>query len=93
MIVLLVKWEVCERERCYPGIYVEGVRIPTETGRVIRLAGINFYIPQALCFYCKFIIIIMYSNNNFSGEFWAIGGPKLSGPPGDPDYRRTTVQG
>jgi hypothetical protein len=95
MIILLVKWEVCEREGWYPGIYVEGVRIVTETDRVIRLAGTNsynfcFYNPQALCFCWKFIII-MYSNNNFNGKCWAIGGPKLSGPPGDQDYRRTTV--
>lgn len=43
MIVLLVKWEVCEREMYYPGIYVEGVRIPTETDRVIGVAGTNSY--------------------------------------------------
>jgi len=104
MIVLLVKWEVSERERCYPGIYVEGVKILTETDRDFRLAGSNsynfcFYIPQALYFYWKFIIIIiiiiiiiMYSTNNFSGKIWAIGGPKLSEPPGDPVYRRTTVR-
>jgi hypothetical protein len=32
------------------------------------------------------IIIIMHYNNIFSGNFWAIVGPKLSGPTGDPDY-------
>jgi hypothetical protein len=28
------------------------------------------------------IIIIIYSNNNFNGKYWAIFGPKFSGPPG-----------
>ena len=33
----------------------------------------------------------MHCNSNFSGKYWAIVGSKLSGPPGDPDYRETTV--
>jgi hypothetical protein len=37
------------------------------------------------------IIIILFCNNNFSGEYWAVIGPKLSEPPGDPDYRGNTV--
>jgi hypothetical protein len=44
------------------------------------------------------IIIIIYCNNNFNGKYWAIVGPKLSGPPVDadyqgPDYQGTTVLG
>jgi hypothetical protein len=31
------------------------------------------------------------NNNNFNGKYWAIVSPKLSGPPGDPDYRGTNV--
>jgi hypothetical protein len=34
------------------------------------------------------IIIIMYCNNNFIRAHCAIVGQKLSGKPGDPDYRR-----
>jgi hypothetical protein len=37
------------------------------------------------------IIIIMQCNNNFTGKYLAIIGPKLYEPPGDPDYRGTTV--
>jgi len=37
------------------------------------------------------IIIIMQCNNNFTGKYLAIIGPKLSGPPGDPNYQGTTV--
>jgi hypothetical protein len=38
-------------------------------------------------------IIIMYSNNNFNGKYWAIFGTKLSGPPGDPDYGSPNYRG
>jgi hypothetical protein len=37
------------------------------------------------------IIIIMYCSNYLSGKYWAIFGPKLSGPPRDPDCRGTTA--
>ena len=30
-------------------------------------------------------------NNNNNGKYWAIIGPKLYGPPEDPEYRRTAV--
>ena len=33
----------------------------------------------------------MQCNNNVTGKYLAINGPKLSQPPGDPDYRETTV--
>jgi hypothetical protein len=35
----------------------------------------------------------MYCNNNFSGSYWAIFDPELSGNPDKqaPDYRGTTV--
>ena len=33
----------------------------------------------------------MQCNNNFTGKYLAIFGPKLSGPPEDPDYRGSTV--
>jgi hypothetical protein len=33
----------------------------------------------------------MNGNNIFSGKYWAVFGSKLSGPPGDPDYRGTTL--
>jgi len=33
----------------------------------------------------------MQCNNNFTGKYLAITGPKLSGPPWDPDYRGTTL--
>ena len=38
------------------------------------------------------IIIIMYCNN-FNAKYWAIVGPKLSGPPDyrGPEYRGATV--
>ena len=29
--------------------------------------------------------------NNFSGKYWTIFGLKLSGPPGVPNYRGTTL--
>jgi len=32
------------------------------------------------------IIIIIMCCNNFSGKYWAVVGPKLSGPPEVPDY-------
>lgn len=32
-------------------------------------------------------IIIIYSNNNFNGQYGAIVDPKLSGSPRDPVYR------
>jgi hypothetical protein len=32
------------------------------------------------------IIIIIICGNNFSGKYWAVVGPKLSGPPEDPGY-------
>jgi uncharacterized lipoprotein NlpE involved in copper resistance len=32
------------------------------------------------------IIIIMHCNNNLNGKYWAVVDPKLSAPPGDPDY-------
>jgi hypothetical protein len=32
------------------------------------------------------IIIIMYRNNSFNGKCRSIVGPKLTRPPGDPDY-------
>jgi hypothetical protein len=37
------------------------------------------------------IIIIMYCNSNVSGNYWAIVSSKLSKPPGDPDYRESTI--
>jgi hypothetical protein len=33
----------------------------------------------------------MYCNNNFNEKYWAVIRPKLSRPPGDPDYRGTTL--
>jgi len=39
----------------------------------------------------RVIIIIMYCNNNFIRKHCAIVGQKLSGKPGDPDYRETSV--
>ena len=33
----------------------------------------------------------MLCNNNFNGKCGAIFGSKLSGPPGDPEYRRTAM--
>jgi hypothetical protein len=33
----------------------------------------------------------MNCNNIFSGKHWAVFDSKLSGPPGDPDYRGTTL--
>ena len=35
----------------------------------------------------RIIIIIIYSNNNFIGEYEAIVGPKLSGSLRGPDYQ------
>lgn len=32
-------------------------------------------------------MLMMSHNTNSNGEYWAIGGPKLPGPPGDPDYQ------
>ena len=37
------------------------------------------------------IIIIVYCNNNFIRTHCAIVGQKLSGKPGDPNYRETPV--
>ena len=37
------------------------------------------------------IIIIMYFNSKVSGKYWAIVSSKLSKPPGDPDYRESTI--
>jgi hypothetical protein len=37
------------------------------------------------------IIIIKYCNDNFNGKCRATVGPKLSGPPGNPDCRGTNV--
>jgi hypothetical protein len=33
----------------------------------------------------------MYCNNNFSGKYWAIVGPKLSGPTSGPDNEEDFV--
>jgi hypothetical protein len=30
------------------------------------------------------IIIIMLCNDNFTGKYWAVVGPKLAASPGDP---------
>jgi len=37
------------------------------------------------------IVIIMYCDNNCNEKYWSIVGRNLSGPPGVPDYWRTTV--
>jgi hypothetical protein len=36
-------------------------------------------------------IKIMYFNNNFNGKYWATAGLKLSGLPGGPNCRGSTV--
>jgi hypothetical protein len=37
------------------------------------------------------ITVVVVKQHNFNGKYWAVVGPKLSGPPGNPDYRGTTV--
>jgi len=38
-------------------------------------------------------IKIIYSNNNFNGEYGAIFVPKLSGSPREPDYQGHVTDG
>jgi len=41
----------------------------------------NVKLLTAEILYLIIIIIIICCNNNFSGKYWAIFGPKFSGPP------------
>ena len=65
-----------------------------QTLRPVASPYSDYAVPDRTEHYLIIIIIIiitMQCNNNFTGKYLAIIGPKLSGPPGDPDYRGTIV--
>jgi hypothetical protein len=37
------------------------------------------------------VVVVVKQHNNLNGKYWVIFGPKLSGPPGNPDYQGTMV--
>jgi hypothetical protein len=51
----------------------------------------NVKLLTADILYLIIIIIIIYCNNNFTGKYWSIFGPKFSGPPVKPVYWWSTV--